>query len=168
MLNMHGQYSHIRSGGAGYREMQRGLIAVLGKESVQFLNGMVTNDVAKLQEGSQMVAAFPNAQGRLLAVTRVVRDGGRFLFETEEATREKVYDNLFRFTLAGDFFVEDLSDQHRYFEIFGPKNDVFNPNVGEKFSGAFAFESQAGAAYFVPQTLADKFREFLVSDNGMV
>jgi folate-binding Fe-S cluster repair protein YgfZ len=102
-------YEQIRKGGFGFRETDRGLIAVWGKEAIQFLNGMITNDVAKLEEGAEMLAAFPNAQGRLLALVRVRRDGERFLFETEEATHEKVFNNLFRFTFAGEFFVEDLS-----------------------------------------------------------
>src|SRR5947199_8390069 len=101
-------YEKIRSDGLGFRETDRGFIAVSGKEAVQFLNGMITNDVAALGAGSEMMAAFPNAQGRLLAIVRVRRDGERFLFETEEATHEKVFNTLFRFTFAGDFFVEDL------------------------------------------------------------
>jgi len=111
-------YDHIRSGGSGYYEQKRGLIAVWGKEAVQFLDGLISNDMKTLEDGAEMLAAFPNAQGRLLAVVRVLRQGDRFLFEAEEATREKVYQNLFRFTFAGDFFVEDRSDQYRYFEVF--------------------------------------------------
>ena len=111
------KYNWIRHGGAGYYQPKRGLIAVWGKESVQFLNGLITNDVAKLEDGAQMVAAFPNAQGRLLAVVRVRREGERFLFETEESTREKVFNNLFRFTFAGDFFAEDWSGKYVYFSI---------------------------------------------------
>ncbi len=112
-------YNHIRSGGAGFHEQKRGLIAVWGKEAVQFLDGMITNDIKTLEDGQQMLAAFPNAQGRLLAVVRVLRQGDRFLFETEEATREKLFQNLFRFTFAGDFFVEDISDSFHFFELFG-------------------------------------------------
>jgi folate-binding protein YgfZ len=159
-------YEHIRSGGCGFYEQPRGLIAVWGKEAVQFLNGMITNDVAKLEDGGQMLAAFPNAQGRLLALVRVLRHGDRFLFETEEATHETLYNNLFRFTFAGDFFVEELSEGFSYFEIFGPNNDVYNPHVGEKFAGAFALESAAGAAYFIPNELANDFRRFLSDENG--
>jgi folate-binding protein YgfZ len=160
------EYEYIRGGGCGFYEQQRGLIAVWGKEAVQFLNGMITNDVAKIEDGGQMLAAFPNAQGRLLAVVRVMRQGERFLFETEAATHENLYNNLFRFTFAGDFFVEDMSDQFSYFEIFGPKNDVYNPQVGEKFDGAFALESLAGGAYFVANEKAEDFRRFLSDENG--
>ena len=111
-------YNHIRSGGTGFYEQKRGLIAVWGKEAVPFLDGMITNDMKTLADGAQMLAAFPNAQGRLLAFVRVLRQGEKFLIETEEATREKVFNNLFRFTYAGDFFVEDLSEKYRYFEIY--------------------------------------------------
>jgi len=110
-------YNQIRQGKTGYYQQKRGLIAVWGKESAQFLNGLITNDVAKLEDGSLMKAAFPNAQGRLLAVVRVLRQGDKFLFETEEATHQKVYHNLFRFTFAGDFFVEDLSEKYKFLSM---------------------------------------------------
>jgi len=117
-------YEHIRSGGGGFYEQKRGLIAVWGKEVVQFLDGMITNDVKTLEDGAQMLAAFPNAQGRLVAIVRVLRQGDRFLFETEDAMREKVFQNLFRFTYAGDFFVDDLSESYQYIEIFGSTDDL--------------------------------------------
>ncbi len=155
------KYNHIRSGGAGFIEMTRGLIAVSGREAIQFLDGMITNDMKTLDDGQQMLAAFPNAQGRLLAVVRVLRQGDRYLIETEEATREKVYQNLFRFTFAGDFFAEDISEDHLYFEIFGADKDMFNPTAGEEFADVLAYRSAAGASYFIPKTNAEKFREFL-------
>ena len=164
--DLENDYNHIRSGRAGFYEQTRGLIAVWGKEAVQFLDGLISNDVKTLEDGAQMLAAFPNAQGRLLAVVRVLRQGDRFLFETEEATREKVHQNLFRFTFAGDFFVEDLSEGYSYFEIFGPKEDVYNPNVGERFTGSLVYELPYGAAYFVPNDLAGGFRDFMAVDNG--
>lgn len=111
-------YAAIRGGAPAFREIGRGLVAVWGGEAVRFLNGLVTNDVAKLGDGQQVCAAFPNAQGRLLAVVRIRREGERFLFDTEEATAKKVFDILFKFTFAGDFFVEDLSPGFRYFEVF--------------------------------------------------
>ncbi len=159
-------YQIIRSGRAGFYEQPRGLIAVWGKEAVQFLDGLISNDVKKLEDGGQMLAAFPNAQGRLLAVVRVQRQGDRFLFETEDATCEKVFQNLFRFTFAGDFFVDDLSVDHSYFEIFGPKEDVYHPGVGERYDGAVAYEMPYGAAYFVPNANAAEFRGFLSDENG--
>src|SRR6185503_4095941 len=161
-------YNEIRAGRAGFYEQKRGLIAAHGKEAVQFLDGMITNDMKTLEDGQQMLAAFPNAQGRLIAVVRVLRQGERFLFETEEATREKLYQNLFRFTFAGDFFVENLSEQFQYFEVFGPVGDVYHPEVADMFPGAFAFEAKHGASYFMPIDQAEKVRDLLINENNCV
>ena len=150
-------YEHIRSGGAGFHELKRGLVAVWGKEAVQFLDGMITNDMKTLADGGEMLAAFPNAQGRLLAVVRVLRQGDRFLFETEEATREKVYNHLFRFTFAGDFFVEDLSEQYTYFEVFGR---------AEPYEGGLLFAAGRSAGLFIPAETAEEFRGNLENENA--
>ena len=166
--DLENDYQLIRSGRPGFHEEPRGLIAVWGKEAVPFLDGMITNDMKTLEDGGQMLAAFPNAQGRLLAVVRVLRQGERFFFETEDATREKLFQSLFRFTFAGDFFVEDLSDSHSYFEILGPKKDVHNPNVGERWEGAYVYELPHGASYFLPNELAKGFRSFLTDGNRSV
>lgn len=147
-------YNRIRSGETGIYEQKRGLIHVWGKESVQFLNGLITNDVAKLEDGHSISAAFPNAQGRLLAVVRVMRKGEKLLFETEEATHEKVYNNLFRFTFAGDFFVEDLSEKYACLSVQNAKSNVQNDEIIE-------FETAFGADYFVPVEGVGDFKKQL-------
>lgn len=154
-------YNHIRSGGSGFYEQKRGLIAVWGKEAVQFLDGLITSDMKTLEDGSQMLAAFPNAQGRLLAVVRVLRQGDRFLLETEEAAREKVFNNLFRFTFAGDFFVEDLSERYRYFEIWGEQP------VPPASAGRVTFTSNSNSGHFIEMDLWTPFRKNLIA-NGTV
>jgi folate-binding protein YgfZ len=160
------QYEAVRSGGTGFIGMKRGLIAVWGKEAVQFLNGMITNDAAKLEAGAEMLAAFPNAQGRLLALVRVRKTEDKFLFETEEATREKIYQNLFRFTFAGDFFVEDLSDKYAYFSIQnassiqGAKSKIQNLE-------AIEFQTKSGIDVFVPKDSAENFRNELLNLNAV-
>ena len=135
-------YNHVRSGGTAYYRQPRGLISVRGSEAVQFLDGMITNDVKTLVDGAVMKAAFPNAQGRLLAVVRVTRNGERFLIETEAATRQKVFDNLFRFTMAGDFQVEDLSDEYSYIRVFDRSFIPITPPFIE-------FDRKGGTEYFV-------------------
>lgn len=153
-------YWHIRNGGAAFYEQTRGLIAVWGKEAVQFLDGMITNDVKTLEDGQQMLAAFPNAQGRLLAVVRILRLGDRFLIETEGATRESVYNNLFRFTFAGDFIVEDVTEAHVCFDLFNwPQEEEisqYGPRIGALID-----------TQFVANESADEFRDLLASRSAV-
>jgi folate-binding protein YgfZ len=151
-------YNLIHNGGVGFYQQKRGLIEVSGKEAVQFLNGLITNDVAKLEENQQMSAAFPDAKGRLIALVRILRNGDQFLFETEAATHEKVFNNLFRFTFAGDFLVEDLSEKYTFFQI---------SNFKFQISDSFVFETSFGADCFVPNDSVGKFKNELSDQNAV-
>ncbi|HEY0101274.1 MAG TPA: aminomethyltransferase family protein [Pyrinomonadaceae bacterium] len=117
------EYEAVRGrAGAGLSDLSaRGRIEVGGAEAVQFLNGLITNDVKTLAAGAWMHAAFPNVQGRLLASVRVARprEEVSFLIETEPATHQKVFQTLNRFTLAGDFRVKDVTAETAQFSLQG-------------------------------------------------
>ena len=115
------EYEAVRGGAGLFDLSSRGRVEVSGGEAVQFLNGMVTNDVARLADGAWMHAAFPNPQGRLIASARVLRDGDRFIFDTEPATYAALLRTLERFTLAGDFRVRDLTDKTCLLSLQGPR-----------------------------------------------
>jgi len=112
------EHARFKNAKGGFRETGRALFAVWGREAVQFLNGLVTGDVAKLDDGHAIPIAFPNAQGRLLALARILRQGDRFLIDTDLVTQEKLFANLHRFTFAGDFNLENLTGSMNYFELF--------------------------------------------------
>ena len=137
------EYAAVREGGCGVIDLSsRGRILVSGTEAVQFLNGLITNDMKTLAVNSWMPAAFPNVQGRLIASVRVVRlkDEGTdknvspgFLIDTEAATHERVLKTIERFTLAGDFRVIDVTNQTAQLSVKGSKAaDVVRAMLGEK------------------------------------
>ncbi len=106
------EYKAVRETGAGIIDLSsRGRVKVSGTEAVQFLNGLITNDVKALQPGTWMAAAFPNAQGRLVAPARILRIEDSFLIDTDLATSERVRKTLERFTMAGDFRVADIENE---------------------------------------------------------
>ena len=145
-------YNKIRNENvAGFYKQKRGLIEVSGGEAVQFLDGLITNDMKTLEDGEEMLAAFPNAKGRLLAVVGVLRKGDKFLFETEDATHQKIFDNLFRFTFAGDFKVEDLSENFVSYRFF---SETDNPELPEE-------SIVISENYFVKDQFAEDFEKSL-------
>jgi len=153
------EYAAVREGGAGLIDLSsRGRILVSGSEAVQFLNGLITNDMKTLAQNSWMPAAFPNVQGRLIASVRVVRvkDEGAdqttpaglprkglrqnasstFLIETEAATHECVLKTIARFTLAGDFRVHDVTEQTALLTVQGKKSaSIVRSVLGEAAAG---------------------------------
>ncbi|MCA1564144.1 MAG: aminomethyltransferase family protein [Acidobacteria bacterium] len=136
------EYEAVRGGdGAGLVDLSaRGRIEVSGSEAVQFLNGLITNDVKTLGAGAWMLAAFPNVQGRLLAHARVARPGEEvsFLIDTEPATHEKVFQTLQRFTLAGDFRVKDVTGETAQLSLQGARAGAI---IESALGGAFAPET---------------------------
>jgi aminomethyltransferase len=132
--NYQADYAAVRDGGAGLIDFSsNGFVEVAGAEAVMFLNGLITNDVKKLEDNSWMLAAFPNVQGRLIALGRVLRLGDKFLFDTENATSEAALNSLSRFTLAGDFRVADLRGETALISIQGAKAaDVIHGIFGKE------------------------------------
>ena len=136
------EYAAVRESGAGLIDLSsRGRLIVSGTEAIQFLNGLITNDMKTLAENSWMPAAFPSVQGRLIASVRVIRlkddETGKnacptFLLDTEAATHERVLKTIERFTLAGDFRVNDITNQTAQLTLQGKKTaDIVRSVVGE-------------------------------------
>lgn len=114
------EYANVRERGAGIIDLSlRGRFQLTGSEVVQFLNGLITNDMKTLAENQWMPAIFPNVQGRLLAYVRVVRIRDGFLIDTEATTHDAVLKTIERFTLAGDFHVADITKQTAMLSVQG-------------------------------------------------
>ncbi len=124
------EYRAVREAGVGVIDISdRGRFLVGGSEAVQFLNGLITNDMKTLEPNSWMAAVFPNVQGRLIASTRVMRFENvlsdrnvcpMFMLDTEAATHHGVFNTIQRFTLAGDFRVTDVTTDTTHFTVQGP------------------------------------------------
>jgi len=115
-------YATVREGGAGLIDLSstRGRIRVSGSEAVMFLNGLITNDMKTLVAHRWMAAAFPTVQGRLIGAVRVIRAADPlFLIDTDAASHEGVLKTISRFTMAGDFYVTDVTAQTSMFSVQG-------------------------------------------------
>ncbi|MCI0391305.1 MAG: hypothetical protein MOB07_21395 [Acidobacteria bacterium] len=116
------EYDAIRHGVAVIDLSSAGKLQLSGKNAVQFLNGLVSNEVKSLKPGEGVLAAFPNLQGKLVALCRIYHTGAYFLIEMDAINREKVSKNLSRFVPAGEFFVSDRSEQDALISLQGPRS----------------------------------------------
>ncbi len=107
----------------------RGAARVWGGEAVQFLNGLVSNDVKGLAVGKGMRAALLTGHGKVRALCRVLNHGSEFLILNDAQTHEKVVSYISPFCYAGDFKVEDVSEQHRLLSVQGPKSELMMKEI---------------------------------------
>lgn len=88
----------------------RGVVEVAGADRVAFLNGLVSNDVAKVAPGVAVWAALLTAQGKWLADFFVLADGDRLLLDCERAHAAMLVQRLGRYRLRADARLADVSD----------------------------------------------------------
>lgn len=101
-----------------------GSLLIRGTEAVQFLNGLVSNDVKSLAAGKGMRAAFLTSHGKVRALCRILNLGQEFLAITDPQTHTKIFGYVFPFSYAGDFKVEDASERYRPLSVQGPKSNM--------------------------------------------
>ena len=137
--NIQTEYDAIRSGVA-VLEIPAGKLRLSGKNSVQFLNGLVSNDVKTLAAGDGVLAAFPTLQGKLAALCRIYNTGEHLLLELDAINREKVFKNLSRFVPAGEFFITDESDHLVLLSLQGPRAAALIESLAQTLVDATAFK----------------------------
>ncbi|MDE8346534.1 MAG: folate-binding protein [Acidocella sp.] len=98
---------------------KRGVIAVAGPDRVSFLNGLVSNDVAKAVPGGAVWAALLTAQGRYVTDFFILADEEQLLLDLPRAAVAEVATKLRRYRLRAAVSVEDQSDAYRVYAAWG-------------------------------------------------
>ena len=92
----------------------RGVVKVAGDDARHFLNGIVTNDMAKAAPGQACFAALLTPQGKIIVdfiVTEAsAEDGGGFFLDCPRARVPALVDKLKFYRLRAKVAIEDLSD----------------------------------------------------------
>lgn len=108
----------------------RTVIAVGGADRIDFLQGLVSNDVSKRAPGGAVWAALLTAQGKFLHEFFVIADGERLLLDCEAARKDDLLRRLKMFKLRAKVELADLSGELAVFARLGA--------VGEGAGIAFA------------------------------
>jgi folate-binding protein YgfZ len=91
----------------------RGVLKVAGDDARHFLNGLATNDIAKVVPGRARYAALLTPQGKIIvdfiAVEAPAADGGGFFLDAPRALAPVLVDKLNFYNLRAKVMVEDLS-----------------------------------------------------------
>jgi folate-binding protein YgfZ len=103
-----------RRGAGLFRLRDRALFAVRGGDRVRWLDGMLSNDVARLEPGPTRSGCFAlllSPQGRILADFHVLQRGDELWLETEAARAGEIRARLERHVIADDVALVDLGPE---------------------------------------------------------
>ena len=118
---MAGLFETLTGAAAAGRDLgDRGTLRLTGVDRVRFLNGMLSNDVAKLGPGETCYAMLLNRKGRILADLFVLALEDGLLLDTAPGTHAEVRQVLERHIIADDVVIHDLSEAWGHVGLEGP------------------------------------------------
>ena len=91
-----------------------------GEDRIDFLQGMLSNDVKALRPGDGCPATLLTEQGRIVADLRVYAEESAILLDLDARIKEKTVEALDRFIIADDVEIEDLSAHQVTIAVQGP------------------------------------------------
>jgi glycine cleavage system T protein len=98
----------------------RGKLRLGGREHLKFLQGMLTNDVLKLENGQGVYAAILTVKGSMVSDMRVYREQDSVLLDLEPGLNIKVGELLKKYRLSYRASIDDLTESTGLISIQGP------------------------------------------------
>ena len=102
-------YRALRTSGGAVRRVDRGVLAVAGRDRAAWLQGLVTNDVAALADGQGCYAAYLTPQGRMITDLNILARGSRLLLDVPAPLAASLRDRLDGLIFTEDAQVTDES-----------------------------------------------------------
>lgn len=112
----------------------RGLIAVKGSDRFTFLQGLVTNDIGKVEEGQAVYACLLTPQGKFLFDFFCVAFEDVILLETQRDVVKNIIQKLKLYKLRAAVEFEDVSGGFLYMTLYNKKSSHL-PDLKEKRLG---------------------------------
>ena len=113
------RYTAAHEGAVVLDRHSRGRIVLLGLDRLSYLQGLLTNDIAALRQGTGCYAALLTPQGRMISDMRVLETGDRVLLDVPRELAPRVAAHLAEFVFAEDVTVEDASGSMSHLTVLG-------------------------------------------------
>ncbi|MFL6585122.1 MAG: YgfZ/GcvT domain-containing protein [Chthoniobacterales bacterium] len=124
----------------------RSKLRLRGADRLRFLNGQMTNEVAKATEGRAVHALILNAKGKIDAEIFVHALGDFLILDAAHELREKLPARLERYVIADDVEVEDATEEFALFHVVGDSVPAIAKAVRCDRFGTAGHDLWAGAA----------------------
>jgi folate-binding protein YgfZ len=166
----------VRRGAGLFRSSDRALLAVRGADRVRWLDGMLSNEIARLQPGPERSGCYAfllSPQGRILADVHVLERGEELWLESDAQGFDALHARLERFVVADDVTLAPADGLARL-ALEGPaapdllarvlgRAPALAPECGGDFAcagvsivvAAWGSSGAPGFQLFVPRTAAD-------------
>jgi folate-binding protein YgfZ len=113
--------SAVRSGAAIGSISARAQVAVAGADRATYLQGLLTNDIQALADGSGCYAAWLSPQGRMLTDMHVLQSAGMILLDVPAEQADSILARLDQFLFSEDVRIESMVGAMTGVWLHGPR-----------------------------------------------
>ena len=107
-----------------------GVLALIGDDAAEFLQGQVTNDVERLQPGQGCYAALLTPKGKVRADMRILRTKDSLLVVCDAALLPTIRHTIDTYRIGYFFKTEDMSEYWSLLSLIGEDADQMLHQVG--------------------------------------
>ncbi len=132
-----------------------GLLRVTGKDRLSFLNGLLTNEILKMNDGTGVRSALLNTKARVLADLYLYAREDDLLIDTGDVPGATVKEILDRFIITEDVQVKDITSEFVHLTLQGQQAAE---NAGAMFGTVFADMKPLQHKMLGPSMIANRDR----------
>jgi hypothetical protein len=145
----------------------RGVIEITGEDRVEFLQGLVSNDVTKATAARAIYAALLTAQGRYLFDFFIIARGAALYLDAEAARLAELQRRLSLYKLRAKVSLSDASPRFAVAVAWGDGTAAAlglgdESGTAKEFAGGVAYLdprlADLGARFILPREKSDAFR----------
>ena len=89
----------------------RGLICISGKDTREYLQNIITNDINKVSETSSIFSALLSPQGKYLFEFFIIKSNNGYFLDCDNKITEELINNLAKYKLRSQVEIKDLSNE---------------------------------------------------------
>ena len=98
--------------------IDRGVIRLSGKDSKDLLQGLITNDIERLNDDPALYAAILTPQGKYLFDFFITGDGDDLLLDCEASRLADLTRRLMMYRLRAEVEISDISDSNKVYALW--------------------------------------------------
>lgn len=115
------EYRAAREDAVAYERSERGKLALTGEDAAALLDGLLSNDIGRLDDGEGCWASLLTPKGRMLAEVRVLRCPGEYALDTDRISLQALWDALNNMRIGHRVTLHKRTLQRGLLSVLGPR-----------------------------------------------
>lgn len=118
------EYKSFYNSAAVYDSSHSSIFFITGKDAIEFLHRISTQDLINLNEYSSTVTLLLNEKGRIIDRLKIIKFPDHLILIGSPDNGEKVSRWIERYAVMDDIKIKNMTGSYIYLKLLGKKNDI--------------------------------------------